>query len=118
MRKKIDENPRELYWQYVGAYLEQCVYGYRGYLQRIHEESRLDMFIGFSQYYYLTYNGDLEDLVPAFYENYIKPKSCSVYIRNQEDGVTITHSTMNDYVFMLRVFKTYYFPSRDPKVGS
>jgi hypothetical protein len=25
---------------------------------------------------------------------------------------------MNDYVFMLRVFKTYNFPSRDPRVGS
>lgn len=76
------------------------------------------MFIGFSQYYYLTNNGDLEDLVPAFYENYTKPKSCSVYLRNQEDGITITHSTMNDYVFMLRVFKTYNFPTRDSRVGS
>jgi hypothetical protein len=50
--------PRELYWQYALAYLEQCRYTYRGFLQRIHEESRLDLYIGFSQFYFLTNVGD------------------------------------------------------------
>lgn len=30
------EFERDLYWQHVNAYLEQCRYAYRGYLQRIH----------------------------------------------------------------------------------
>ena len=39
---------------------------YRGFLLRLHEENRLDMYIGFSQFYYLSNMGDLEDIIPAF----------------------------------------------------
>lgn len=68
----IETFPRDIYWQHVAAYLEQHRYTYRGFLQRIHEESRLDMYIGFSQYNYLAYLSDLEDLYPAFYPNKAK----------------------------------------------
>ena len=46
--------------------MEQLRFMYRGYLTRIHKENRLDYYIGFSQFYYLTNTGDLEDLIPAF----------------------------------------------------
>lgn len=39
---------------------------YRGYLTRINVEKSLTMYIGFSQFYYLTNVGDLQDLLPAF----------------------------------------------------
>ena len=42
---------------------------YRGYLTRINEESSLSMFISFSNFYYLTNVGDLEDLIPAFHDS-------------------------------------------------
>ena len=41
---------------------------YRGYLTRINIENAPSMFIGFSQFYYLTNVGDLEDLIPAFHD--------------------------------------------------
>lgn len=41
---------------------------YRGYLTRINVEKTLYMYIGFSQFYYLTNVGDLEDLIPAFHD--------------------------------------------------
>ena len=39
---------------------------YRGYLARINLESSGSMYIGFSNFYYLTNTGDLEDLLQAF----------------------------------------------------
>ncbi len=41
---------------------------YRGYLTRINVENSLNMYIGFSQFYYLTNEGDLQDLLPAFHD--------------------------------------------------
>lgn len=112
--------PRDLYWQTVYAYLEQCRYIYRGFLQRLHEESRLDLYIGFSQFYYLTSVGDFRELLPALNQQTLdtKDKSCTVYVRKEGDDVVVAHSTMNYYPYMLRLFKTYNFPTRNPEVGS
>ena len=50
------------------AYIEQVRYMYRGYLTRINLERSLSMYISFSNFYYLTNTGDLEDLLQAFSE--------------------------------------------------
>jgi hypothetical protein len=58
---------------------------YRGFLYRIHEEGRLDMYMGFSQFYYLTNMGDLEDIIPAFKQktglNATSLKNCNAFIK-------------------------------------
>jgi hypothetical protein len=113
------EFERDLYWQHVYAYLEQCRYAYRGYLQKIHEDSRLDMYIGWSQFYYLTSLGDFRELLPAFTtkEPDTKDKS-SVFVKNINDELYVSHSTINSYVYMLRVMKSYNFPTRNVNIGS
>lgn len=120
LEQMVENFPRDLYWRTVGAYIEQCRYTYRGYLQRLHEEGRLDLYIGFSQFYYLTSVGDFRELLPALtQEKYdLRDKSCTVYVRQEGDDLIVAHSTMNYYQYMLRLFKTYHFPSRDPAVGS
>jgi hypothetical protein len=35
-----------------------------------------------------------------------------------DNNLYIAHSTHNIYHFLLRIFKTYHFPTRDPKIGS
>jgi hypothetical protein len=112
--------PRDLYWQTVYAYLEQCRYAYRGFLQRLHEESRLDLYIGFSQFYYLTSVGDFRELLPAHAQEAIdqRDRSCSAYVRREGAGLLVAHSTMNYYQYLIRIFKTYHFPTRNPEVGS
>lgn len=47
-----------------------------------------------------------------------RDKSCSVYVRKEGDDLIVAHSTMNYYPYMLRLFKTYNFPTRNPSVGS
>lgn len=73
---------RDIYWQVAYAYLEQCRFAYRGFLQRIHEEKQLDMYIGFSQYYYLTSFGDFRELLPAFNsEEASTERDCTGFIK-------------------------------------
>ena len=48
--------------------MEQLRYMHRGYLTRINEEKQQDYYLGFTEFYYLTNMGDLEDLIPAFHE--------------------------------------------------
>lgn len=119
--------PLDLYWQHAGAYLDQVKFMYRGYIERIHRESRLDMYIGWTQFYYLTNVGDLEDLIPAFTENYVgiheqaegqKLGNCNGYVKLKDDQLLIGHSTHNIYAFLLRIFKSYHFPTRNPRVGT
>jgi hypothetical protein len=84
------------------------------------------MYIGFSQFYYLTNSGDLEDLIIAFRlggKTEVNLKSnvtqlSSAFIKKINNKLDIGHSTINLYQFMLRIFKTYNFPSRDPAIGS
>jgi hypothetical protein len=106
------------------AYLEQLRYMYRGYVTRINVEKTLYMYIGFSQFYYLTNTGDLEDLIPAFKEGHSdvndneKMGNCNAYVKMMDGKIYAAHSTHNIYEFLLRTFKTYHFPTRDVNVGS
>lgn len=56
---------------------------------------------------------DIADLLPAFIPSmtYTRDPSCSIYTRIDDNGITVTHSTHNKYIFMLRIFKTYNFPT-------
>lgn len=110
---------RDLYWQHVYAYLEQCRYAYRGYLQRLHEESRLDLYIGWSQFYYLSNLGDFRQLLSAFTTKLpdVKQKS-SILIKNINEKLYVSHSSINSYAYMLRIVKSYNFPTRNANVGS
>ena len=78
------------------------------------------MYIGYSQFYYLTSVGDFRELLPALNQQStdLRDKSCTVYIRKEGDDFIVTHSTMNYYAYMLRIYKTYSFPTRDARVGS
>lgn len=58
---------QEVTYNFYSAYMEQLRYMYRGYLTRINVEKTLNMYIGFSQFYYLTNEGDLQDLLPALH---------------------------------------------------
>lgn len=88
-------------------------------MQRIHEESRLDLYIGFSQFYYLTNVGDLRELIPAYNTaDEIAEKSCTIFIKQTEEDIYVSHSTGSYYPYMIRVIKSYNFPSRDSAVAS
>lgn len=87
------------------------------------------MYIGFSQFYYLTNEGDLQDLIPAFHDPSMmqghgkqtedkKPGNCNGYVKMMDSQLYLAHSTHNIYQFLLRIFKTYHFPTRDVNVGS
>jgi hypothetical protein len=85
------------------AYLEQLRYMYRGYLTRINVERTLYMYIGFSQFYYLTNVGDLEDLIPAFrapntnMDGYERMGNCNAYVKLMDGRIYAAHSTHNIY---------------------
>ena len=120
IEQMADNYPRDLYWQTVYAYLEQCRYTYRGFLQRLHEDSRLDLYIGFSQFYYLTSVGDFRELLPALNQAKVdkRDRNCNIYVRKTDNDIVVTHSTMDYYAYLLRIFKSYHFPTRNSNVGS
>jgi len=114
-----DKFSRDVYWQQAYAFLEQARYAYRGFLQRIHEEGRLDLYIGFSQYYYLTSIGDFRELLPTYNNPSDTPeKSCTGFIKKVDNEIFVAHSTGSYYPYMLRIVKSYHFPTRDESVGA
>lgn len=97
---------------------------YRGYLTRINIENAPSMYISFSQFYFLTNVGDLEDLIPAFHdseamESHISQNlkreggNCNAFVKIIEGKLFFAQSTHNIYSFLLRIFKTYSFPTRN-----
>ncbi len=71
------------------------------------------MAISFREFYTFVNMADISDLIPALMPTteYKRDPSCSIYTRLDDHGITVTHSTHNRYVFMLRIFKTYNFPT-------
>lgn len=69
-----EAHPKEIYWQYAGAKMEQLRYMYRGFLARLHLENRLDLYLTWTQFYAITNVGDLQDLVRAFEYNSVENK--------------------------------------------
>lgn len=59
-------HPKELYWQYAAAKIEQLRFMYRGFLTRLNLENRLDLMLSWTQFYAITNVGDLQDLVDAY----------------------------------------------------
>ena len=64
VRSMVDLNPADPFWTYVGYYLTQSEYMYRGYMARIAREGRQEWALTWEQFYYLPSVGDLTDLVP------------------------------------------------------
>lgn len=103
------------------ALTEQLRFMYRGFLTRLHEENRLDMYIGFSQFYYLTNMGDLEDIIPAFTGIQIPNsyrKSCSSFVKIVNGDLLVAHNTWNQYALMLRFMKSYNYPSINSRIAA
>jgi len=117
-RSLLAARQRYLSGLYLGL-VEQLRYMYRGFLLRLHEENRLDMYIGFSQFYYLSNMGDLEDIIPAFDPdtgiNKASQMNCNSFIKEIAGNLYVTQSTFNIYNLMLRFWKVYNMPSRDGK---
>ena len=65
-------HPKELYWQYAAAKMEQLRSMYRGFLTRVHLDNRLDLMLSWTQFYIITNVGDLQDIIAAF--NYLGEK--------------------------------------------
>ena len=58
-------------------------------------------------------------MLPAFNPTEEGPeKSCTGYIKKTDDDIYVAHTTGSYYPYMLRVIKSYHFPSRDSNVGS
>jgi len=78
------------------------------------------MMLSFSQIYYLPYIGDYQDVkdLNGFVTKTTKEGNCNGYIKLINDELFIGHGTHNIYPFLLRIFKTFNFPTRDPRVGS
>lgn len=117
-RSLLAARQRYLSGLYLGL-VEQLRYMYRGFLLRLHEENRLDMYIGFSQFYYLSNMGDLEDIIPAFDQetgiNKASQMNCNSFIKEIAGNLYVTQSTFNIYNLILRFWKVYNMPSRDGK---
>lgn len=73
--------------------------------------------MGFSQFYYLTNMGDLEDIIPAFGQqtglNETSRRNCNSFVKEINGNLYVTQSTFNIYNLMLRFWKVYNMPSRD-----
>jgi hypothetical protein len=77
------------------------------------------MYIGFSQFYYLSNMGDLEDIIPAYDQptglNTTSRSNCNSFVKEIAGNLYVTQSTFNIYNLMLRFWKVYNLPSRDGK---
>ena len=57
--------------------------------------------------------------MPAFNPSEEGPeKSCTGFIKKTDDDIYVSHTTGSYYPYMLRIVKSYNFPSRDSSIGS
>lgn len=120
MDQMIKDNPNDIFWEYVGLYLEQVRYMHAGYEARLRREKATEMELDFMQVYYLTSIGDLEDLIAlgSPQGKAEERKNCNAYVRLDNDTLYITHGTHNRYSFLLRIFKTWNFPRKGTALQS
>ena len=73
------------------------------------------MWLSKTEFYYLTYMGDLEDL-NAYFGKREKNKECTGFVKLVDGGrnIVAAHNTHNIYSLMLRIFKVYEFA---PSIG-
>lgn len=70
----------------------------------------------FSQFYYLTNMGDLEDIIPAYKQksglNSTSRMNCNSFTKEIDGKLYVTQSTFNIYNLMLRFWKVFDMPSK------
>ena len=89
---------------------------HRGFLTRINIEKSQVMSISFSQFYYLSNADDLRTLISEGKAE--TSDTGNGYVKLLNGDIHVAHSSHGMYQSMLRIFKTYHFPTRNPDVGS
>lgn len=69
----VQANPDSVFWKYIGFYMAQVRYMHAGYMERVKRERLPSFELSFNQLYYLTFVGDLEDLLQLAGESEIEP---------------------------------------------
>ncbi len=97
------QDKEALYWKMVECMWAQLEGMYDGYSERVTNSSRLT----FQQFSYLTYMGDLEDIVPGAIAADKPAFDCTTFTKPYGDNIIVSHNTHNRYSLMLRVFKVF-----------
>lgn len=107
----VGANPNDIFWTYVGYYLEQFRYLHVGYMKRIKSEGKMEMALDFKMIYLLPYMGDMEDFI-AYDPDWVSivRKNCNAYIKWNGKELYSTHQTQTRFTFMLRIYKHWNFP--------
>jgi hypothetical protein len=59
-------------------------------------------------------------LIPAYNtdRDEVAERSCTIFVKKTEEDIYVSHSTGSYYPYMIRIIKSYNFPTRDPNVVS
>jgi len=83
---------------------------YKGYTYSSYISGKQNL-IDENDFYLITMQADLEDIIPAFEpkRNFIKEKDCSGFVKFTNDNLIVGHTTHNLYTLMNRIYKHYQF---------
>jgi len=100
---------KEPYWDLVSSILAQMHGLYDGYQAALLSNNRQDLHLTFDQFYILTYQMDLPDILSAFNSTDLHLPSCEFLLKITEDGLFGSHATWGGYTQLIRTYKVYNY---------
>lgn len=101
----IENNPNDSYWIAVNVTLAQLHGIYDGFQTGIKASHRLDLNLTFDQFYLITYESDLGDVVKKFTGIDITYPSCSFLAKMTNESLYVSHTTWYGFTALLRVHR-------------
>jgi hypothetical protein len=92
---------------------------YDGYLSKMHKEKHENFkILSKEEFYLITMQGDLEDIIPAFEQlrtDFPRERECSGFVKyvKEDHNLIVGHDTHNIYTLMNRIYKSYKFNITD-----
>jgi len=117
----IRENPQDHYWNLVNATISQLRGTYDGFIAGAIKNKRPDLIITFDQFYLITYDVDLADVVSKFIpveKVDLHYPRCSFLLKMTEDDLYVSHTTWSGYFDLIRTYKVYNFNLNNPLVNT
>jgi len=110
------KNRGDPYWDLVNATIAQLTGMYDGYVIAVHQAGREDLLLTFEQFYLLTYEVDLYDVLSKFTDVDLHLPSCSFLLKLTDEGLYGSHTTWAGYNMLLRIYKIFNINFNNPLV--
>ena len=108
IKEAVELHSNNNFFKLVNSTFAQVRGLYDGYMRKVNESKRSELYLTFDQFYFLTNLGDLQDIIPAFDTSFLyslllslflyfnrKDMECSGFVKLTQDELIVSHNTFN-----------------------